>query len=183
MRKHAKRVLCLLAAALMLLTACGAQGNINVLPQPEPQPQPDPQPQEPDFSQFDDQFVTCPTDENLAVACISCNRRYTDPEAGEAVYGASVGYLHGENHYREPIWSPNGEIVQYLELEEDQGEGAYYDVVFHKSALDKGEEPICCNVRVYREYYGTIQLWRYSQYPVVCRQQPAADRQPPGGYL
>lgn len=26
MRKHAKRVLCLLAAALMLLTACGAQG-------------------------------------------------------------------------------------------------------------------------------------------------------------
>ena len=36
MRKHAKRVLCLLAAALMLLTACGAQGNINVLPQPEP---------------------------------------------------------------------------------------------------------------------------------------------------
>lgn len=118
MRKHAKRVLCLLAAALMLLTACGAQGNINVLPQPELQPQPDPQPQEPDFSQFDDQFVTCPTDENLAVACISCNggsylvyRRYTDPEAGEAVYGASVGYLHGENHYREPIWSPNGEIV------------------------------------------------------------------------
>ena len=69
MRKHAKRVLCLLAAALMLLTACGAQGNINVLPQPEPQPQPDPQPQEPDFSQFDDQFVTCPTDENLAVLC------------------------------------------------------------------------------------------------------------------
>lgn len=73
------------------------------------------------------------------MACISCNggsylvyRRYTDPEAGEAVYGASVGYLHGENHYREPIWSPNGEIVQYLELEEDQGEGAYYDVVFHK---------------------------------------------------
>ena len=174
MRKHAKRVLCLLAAALMLLTACGTQGNINVLPQPEPQPQPDPQPQEPDFSQFDDQFVTCPTDENLAVACISCNggsylvyRRYTDPEAGEAVYGASVGYLHGENHYREPIWSPNGEIVQYLELEEDQGEGAYYDVVFHKSALDKGEEPICCNVRVYREYYGTIQHEYYGVTPNI----------------
>ena len=148
MRKHAKRVLCLLAAALMLLTACGAQGNINILPQP------DPQPQEPDFSQFDDQFVTCPTDENLAVACISCNggsylvyRRYTDPEAGEAVYGASVGYLHGENHYREPIWSPNGEIVQYLEAEE--GEGDYYDVRFHKRALDKGEEPIRCDVRVF----------------------------------
>lgn len=154
MRKHAKRVLCLLAAALMLLTACGAQGNINVLPQPEPQP--DPQPQEPDFSQFDDQFVTCPTDENLAVACISCNggsylvyRRYTDPEAGEAVYGASVGYLHGENHYREPIWSPNGEIVQYLEAEECKGEGDYYDVRFHKRALDKGEEPIRCDVRVF----------------------------------
>lgn len=150
MRKHAKRVLCLLAAALMLLTACGAQGNINVLPQP------DPQPQEPDFSQFDDQFVTCPTDENLAVACISCNggsylvyRRYTDPEAGEAVYGASVGYLHGENHYREPIWSPNGEIVQYLEAEECKGEGDYYDVRFHKRALDKGEEPIRCDVRVF----------------------------------
>ena len=150
MRKHAKRVLCLLAAALMLLTACGAQGNINVLPQPEPQPQ------EPDFSQFDDQFVTCPTDENLAVACISCNggsylvyRRYTDPEAGEAVYGASVGYLHGENHYREPIWSPNGEIVQYLEAEECKGEGDYYDVRFHKRALDKGEEPIRCDVRVF----------------------------------
>lgn len=156
MRKHAKRVLCLLAAALMLLTACGAQGNINVLPQPEPQPQPDPQPQEPDFSQFDDQFVTCPTDENLAVACISCNggsylvyRRYTDPEAGEVVYGASVGYLHGENHYREPIWSPNGEIVQYLEAEECEGEGDYYDVRFHKRALDKGEEPIRCGVRVF----------------------------------
>ena len=158
MRKHAKRMLCLLAAALMLLTACGVQGNINVSPQPDPQPQPqpDPQPQEPDFSQFDDQFVTCPTDANLAVACVSYNggsylvyRRYTDPEAGEAVYGASVGYLHGENHYREPIWSPNGEIVQYLELEEDQGEGAYYDVVFHKRALDKGEEPICCGVRVF----------------------------------
>ena len=140
----------------MLLTACGAQGNINVLPQPEPQPQPDPQPQEPDFSQFDDQFVTCPTDENLAVACISCNggsylvyRRYTDPEAGEAVYGASVGYLHGENHYREPIWSPNGEIVQYLEAEECKGEGDYYDVRFHKRALDKGEEPIRCDVRVF----------------------------------
>ena len=150
MRKHAKRVLCLLAAALMLLTACGAQGNINVLPQP------DPQPQEPDFSQFDDQFVTCPTDENLAVACISCNggsylvyRRYTDPEAGEAVYGASVGYLHGENHYREPIWSPNGEIVQYLEAEECKGEGDYYDVRFHKRAFDKGEEPIRCDVRVF----------------------------------
>lgn len=156
MRKHAKRVLCLLAAALMLLTACGAQGNINVLPQPEPQPQPDPQPQEPDFSQFDDQFVTCPTDENLAVACISCNggsylvyRRYTDPEAGEVVYGASVGYLHGENHYREPIWSPNGEIVQYLEAEECEGEGDYYDVRFHKRALDKGEESIRCDVRVF----------------------------------
>ena len=138
MRKHAKRMLCLLAAALMLLTACGVQ------------------PQEPDFSQFDDQFVTCPTDANLAVACVSYNggsylvyRRYTDPEAGEAVYGASVGYLHGENHYREPIWSPNGEIVQYLELEEDQGEGAYYDVRFHKRALDKGEEPIRCGVRVF----------------------------------
>lgn len=150
MRKHAKRMLCLLAAALMLLTACGAQGNINVLPQPEPQPQ------EPDFSQFDDQFVTCPTDENLAVACVSYNggsylvyRRYTDPEAGEAVYGASVGYLHGENHYREPIWSPNGEIVQYLEAEECKGEGDYYDVRFHKRALDKGEEPIRCDVRVF----------------------------------
>ena len=126
------------------------------MPQPEPQPQPDPQPQEPDFSQFDDQFVTCPTDENLAVACISCNggsylvyRRYTDPEAGEAVYGASVGYLHGENHYREPIWSPNGEIVQYLEAEECEGEGDYYDVRFHKRALDKGEEPIRCGVRVF----------------------------------
>lgn len=108
------------------------------------------------------------------MACISCNggsylvyRRYTDPEAGEAVYGASVGYLHGENHYREPIWSPNGEIVQYLELEEDQGEGAYYDVVFHKSALDKGEEPICCNVRVYREYYGTIQHEYYGVTPNI----------------
>lgn len=150
MRKHAKRMLCLLAAALMLLTACGVQGNINVSPQPEPQPQ------EPDFSQFDDQFVTCPTDANLAVACVSYNggsylvyRRYTDPEAGEAVYGASVGYLHGENHYREPIWSPNGEIVQYLEAEECEGEGDYYDVRFHKRALDKGEEPISCGVRVF----------------------------------
>ena len=76
-------------------------------------------------------------------------RRYTDPEAGEAVYGASVGYLHGENHYREPIWSPNGEIVQYLEAEECKGEGDYYDVRFHKRALDKGEEPIRCDVRVF----------------------------------
>lgn len=90
------------------------------------------------------------------MACISCNggsylvyRRYTDPEAGEAVYGASVGYLHGENHYREPIWSPNGEIVQYLEAEECKGEGDYYDVRFHKRALDKGEEPIRCDVRVF----------------------------------
>ena len=150
MRKHAKRMLCLLAAALMLLTACGVQGNIDVSPQP------DPQPQEPDFSQFDDQFVTCPTDENLAVACVSYNggsylvyRRYTDPKAGETVYGASVGYLHGENHYREPIWSPNGEIVQYLEAEECEGEGDYYDVRFHKRALEKGEEPIRCGVRVF----------------------------------
>ena len=90
------------------------------------------------------------------MACISCNggsylvyRRYTDPEAGEVVYGASVGYLHGENHYREPIWSPNGEIVQYLEAEECKGEGDYYDVRFHKRALDKGEEPIRCDVRVF----------------------------------
>lgn len=178
MRKQGKILMACLLLAALLLTACGGKENTNVPPQTDPQPQTDqpsaPQPQEPDFSQFDDQFVTCPTDENLAVACISCNggsylvyRRYTDPEAGEAVYGASVGYLHGENHYREPIWSPNGEIVQYLELEEDQGEGAYYDVVFHKSALDKGEEPICCNVRVYREYYGTIQHEYYGVTPNI----------------
>lgn len=160
MRKQGKILMACLLLAALLLTACGGKENTNVPPQTDPQPQTDqpsaPQPQEPDFSQFDDQFVTCPTDENLAVACISCNggsylvyRRYTDPEAGEAVYGASVGYLHGENHYREPIWSPNGEIVQYLEAEECEGEGDYYDVRFHKRALDKGEEPIRCGVRVF----------------------------------
>ena len=160
MRKQGKILMACLLLAALLLTACGGKENTNVPPQTDPQPQTDqpsaPQPQEPDFSQFDDQFVTCPTDENLAVACISCNggsylvyRRYTDPEAGEAVYGASVGYLHGENHYREPIWSPNGEIVQYLESEECEGEGDYYDVRFHKRALDKGEEPIRCGVRVF----------------------------------
>lgn len=160
MRKQGKILMACLLLAALLLTACGGKENTNVPPQTDPQPQTDqpsaPQPQEPDFSQFDDQFVTCPTDENLAVACISCNggsylvyRRYTDPEAGEAVYGASVGYLHGENHYREPIWSPNGEIVQYLEAEECEGEGDYYDVRFHKRALDKGEKPIRCGVRVF----------------------------------
>lgn len=160
MRKQGKILMACLLLAALLLTACGGKENTNVPPQTDPQPQTDqpsaPQPQEPDFSQFDDQFVTCPIDENLAVACISCNggsylvyRRYTDPEAGEAVYGASVGYLHGENHYREPIWSPNGEIVQYLESEECEGEGDYYDVRFHKRALDKGEEPIRCGVRVF----------------------------------
>ena len=160
MRKQGKILMACLLLAALLLTACGGKENTNVPPQTDPQPQTDqpsaPQPQEPDFSQFDDQFVTCPTNENLAVACISCNggsylvyRRYTDPEAGEAVYGASVGYLHGENHYREPIWSPNGEIVQYLEAEECEGEGDYYDVRFHKRALDKGEEPIRCGVRVF----------------------------------
>ena len=160
MRKQGKILMACLLLAALLLTACGGKENTNVPPQTDPQPQTDqpsaPQPQEPDFSQFDDQFVTCPIDENLAVACISCNggsylvyRRYTDPEAGEAVYGASVGYLHGENHYREPIWSPNGEIVQYLEAEECEGEGDYYDVRFHKRALDKGEEPIRCGVRVF----------------------------------
>ena len=160
MRKQGKILMACLLLAALLLTACGGKENTNVPPQTDPQPQTDqpsaPQPQEPDFSQFDDQFVTCPTDENLAVACISCNggsylvyRRYTDPEAGEAVYGDSVGYLHGENHYREPIWSPNGEIVQYLEAEECEGEGDYYDVRFHKRALDKGEEPIRCGVRVF----------------------------------
>ena len=52
----------------------------------------------------------------------------------------------GENHYREPIWSPNGEIVQYLEAEECEGEGDYYDVRFHKRALDKGRgaHPLWC---------------------------------------
>ena len=160
MRKQGKILMACLLLAALLLTACGGKENTNVPPQTDPQPQTDqpsaPQPQEPDFSQFDDQFVTCPIDENLAVACISCNggsylvyRRYTDPEAGEAVYGASVGYLHGENHYREPIWSPNGEIVQYLEAEECEGEGDYYDVRFHKRALDKGEDPIRCGVRVF----------------------------------
>lgn len=160
MRKQGKILMACLLLAALLLTACGGKENTNVPPQTDPQPQTDqpsaPQPQEPDFSQFDDQFVTCPIDENLAVACISCNggsylvyRRYTDPEAGEAVYGASVGYLHGENHYREPIWSPNGEIVQYLEAEECEGEGDYYDVRFHKRALDKGEKPIRCGVRVF----------------------------------
>ena len=160
MRKQGKILMACLLLAALLLTACGGKENTNVPPQTDPQPQTDqpsaPQPQEPDFSQFDDQFVTCPIDENLAVACISCNggsylvyRRYTDPEAGEAVYGASVGYLHGENHDREPIWSPNGEIVQYLESEECEGEGDYYDVRFHKRALDKGEEPIRCGVRVF----------------------------------
>ncbi len=178
MRKQGKILMACLLLAALLLTACGGKENTNVPPQTDPQPQTDqpsaPQPQEPDFSQFDDQFVTCPIDENLAVACISCNggsylvyRRYTDPEAGEAVYGASVGYLHGENHYREPIWSPNGEIVQYLEAEECEGEGDYYDVRFHKRALDKGEEPICCNVRVYREYYGTIQHEYYGVTPNI----------------
>lgn len=105
-------------------------------------------------------------------------RRYTDPEAGEAVYGASVGYLHGENHYREPIWSPNGEIVQYLEAEECKGEGDYYDVRFHKRALDKGEEPIRCDVRVfgYEDMPAPTVEW-------FADRQPVADRQPPGGYL
>lgn len=178
MRKQGKILMACLLLAALLLTAYGGKENTNVPPQTDPQPQTDqpsaPQPQEPDFSQFDDQFVTCPIDENLAVACISCNggsylmyRRYTNPEAGEAIYGTSAGYLHGENHYREPIWSPDGEIVQYLELEEDQGEGAYYDVRFHKRALDKGEEPICCNVRVYREYYGTIQHEYYGVTPNI----------------